>query len=191
VPSKTLLYFKDRSEWRKWLEENYKNYNEVWLIYYKKHTGQKRIPYDDAVEEALCFGWIDSTVKRIDEDRFSQKFTPRRDRSFWSDLNKNRVKKLIKNGLMREPGLKKIEKAKSSGDWDRGYPERNIPGDCPELNVALEKNFQAKMNFKTLPPSQKKLFITWIASAKREETKNRRLSEALDILRRGEKLGMK
>ncbi len=191
LPSKNLIYFKDRSEWRKWLEENHNSSDGVWLIYYKKHTGKQRIPYDDAVEEALCFGWIDSTVKKIDEEKFSQKFTPRRDKSIWSDLNKKRVKKLIGNGLMTEHGLNKIKKAKDTGDWERGYPERIIHQDCPELRAALEKDLRAKMNFKSFPPSQKKLFITWIASAKRDETKKRRLTEALDLLRRGGKLGMK
>lgn len=191
VENKTLLYFKDRSEWRKWLKENYNSFTEVWLIYYKKHTGKPRIPYDDAVEEALCFGWIDSTVKRIDDEKYSQKFTPRRERSVWSELNKKRVKELIDNGLMTEAGLEKVEKAKSSGDWDRGYPERDIPADCPELTAALKNFPEAGKNFNALPPSQKKLYITWITSAKREETKRRRLEEALDLLREGKKLGMK
>lgn len=173
------------------MEKNHSHINEIWLIYYKKHTGIERIPYDDAVEEALCFGWIDSTVKKIDDETYSQKFTPRRDRSVWSELNKKRVTELIDKGLMTEAGMQKIERAKISGYWDKGYPVRNIPSDCPELMDALEMDQQAKIHFSALPPSQKKLFITWIGTAKRAETKQRRLTEAIDLLRRGKKLGMK
>ena len=191
MENKLLLYFQNRLEWRKWLEINYNKCTEVWLIYYKKHTLKPRIPYDDAVEEALCFGWIDSTVKRIDEEKFSQKFTPRREKSVWSDLNKARVEKLIRDGSMREPGLTKINKAKCSGHWDKVYPERNIPEDCPELSSALEDDPEAKENFDKLPPSQKKIYKTWIASAKKNETKKRRVEESLSLLRKDKKLGMK
>ena len=92
------IYITDRMKWRAWLRKNRKIKKEIWLIYYKKHTGKSRIAYDDAVEEALCYGWIDSTVKRIDNDRFAQKYTPRREKSNWSDLNIERAKKLIKEG---------------------------------------------------------------------------------------------
>src|SRR5262249_13199943 len=124
--SKTL-YVTSREEWRTWLADHSESEAEVWLIYYKKHTGQPRIPYDHAVEEALCFGWIDSIVKRIDDETFAQKFTPRRDRTKWSALNKRRVRKLIREGRMTEAGLAKIDPAalgeepqakQSKGDLD-------------------------------------------------------------------------
>ena len=104
--SKTL-YVTDRADWRAWLERHHKSESEVWLIYYKKQTGLPRIPYDDAVEEALCFGWIDSIVKRIDDEKFAQRFTPRKAKSNWSELNRERVKKLIKEGRMTEAGRAK------------------------------------------------------------------------------------
>lgn len=113
------LYIKTREEWRAWLEENHSEEKEIWLLYYKKHTGQPRIPYDDAVEEALCYGWIDSIVKRIDDETFMQKFTPRKVKSNWSDLNKKRVKELIEQGLMEKPGLEIIEIAKKNGSWNK------------------------------------------------------------------------
>lgn len=106
------LYVKSRDEWRSWLQNNHAAEKEIWLIYYKKHTGKPRIPYDDAVEEALCFGWIDSIVKRIDDEKYIQKYTPRKDKSIWSELNKKRTEKMIKQGRMTEAGLIKIQKAK-------------------------------------------------------------------------------
>src|SRR5947209_19674397 len=103
------LHITNRDDWRAWLVKNHETEKEVWLVYYKKHTGQPRIPYDDAVEEALCFGWIDSIVKRIDGEKFAQKFTPRQDCTRWSALNRRRVRKLIQAGRMTEAGLTKID----------------------------------------------------------------------------------
>src|SRR5438105_1352275 len=103
------LYVTSREEWRAWLTKHYQTEAEVWLIYYKKHTGQPRISYHQAVEEALCFGWIDSIVKRIDDDKFAQKFTPRRDGTTWSALNRRRLRQLIREGRMTEAGLAKID----------------------------------------------------------------------------------
>src|SRR5207247_11176130 len=97
------LYVTNPDEWRSWLTKHYQSETEVWLIYYKKHSGRPRIPYDDAVEEALCFGWIDSIGKRMDDEKFAQKFTPRRDRTKWSELNKRRVRKLIREGAPPPP----------------------------------------------------------------------------------------
>src|SRR5262245_24815778 len=105
--SKTL-YVTNRVDWRAWLEKNHETESEVWLIYYKKHTGEPRIPYDDAVEEALCFGWIDSIVQTIDSEKYAQKFTPRKNSSKWSDLNKRRLRSLLEAGKMTQAGLAKI-----------------------------------------------------------------------------------
>src|SRR5580765_895087 len=109
--STTLLYVTSRDEWRAWLANHYESETEVWLVYYKKLSSRPRIPYDHAVEEALCFGWIDSIVKRIDDQKFAQKFTPRRDCTRWSALNKRRIRKLIKEGRMTKVGLAKIDPA--------------------------------------------------------------------------------
>jgi uncharacterized protein YdeI (YjbR/CyaY-like superfamily) len=100
-----MLYVTTRDEWRAWLAEHHDTEREVWLVSYKKHTGRPQIPYDDAVEEALCFGWIDSLVKTIDDERFAQKFTPRKEKSNWSESNKRRVRKLVREGRMTEAGL--------------------------------------------------------------------------------------
>src|SRR5215208_4566267 len=102
------VYVTNRADWRAWLERHHETETEVWLIYYKKHTGRSRIPYDDAVEEALCFGWIDSIVKRIDDEKFAQRFTPRKAKSEWSERNLIRVRALIREGKMTRAGLARV-----------------------------------------------------------------------------------
>ena len=185
------LFVKTRKEWRDWLEKNHAIFNEIWLVYYKKHTGKPRIPYDDAVEEALCFGWIDSIVKRLDEERFCQKFTPRNDRSQWSELNKQRAEKMIEQGLMTEAGLFKVRVAKKSGEWDK-KPSQNITSKMPrEFKKALKSNKKASENFENLSPSYRKQYIGWIASAKRPETRERRILEVISHLEMNRKPGLK
>ena len=183
------LYITTRKEWRSWLEVHHSIEKEVWLIYYKKHTGISRIPYDDAVEEALCFGWIDSIVKRIDDERFMQKFSPRNDKSEWSDLNKKRVKKLIKNGLMTEAGLSKIKIAKKNGSWVKSIESLKSFDMPTELEDVLNSNHEANLFFDNLAPSYKKQYINWVASAKKEETRQRRAIKALSLMNQKKKLG--
>src|SRR5262249_22114913 len=122
------LYVTSREEWRAWLTKHYQSETEVWLIYYKKHTGQPRISYDHAVEEALCFGWVDSIVKTIDDEKFAQKFTPRRDWTKWSGLNQRRLRKLIREGRMTEAGLAKIDLA-TLGEEPQAKPSKGDRGD--------------------------------------------------------------
>src|SRR5678816_4889869 len=122
------LYVTNRDEWRDWLAKHGQSETEVWLIYYKQQSDRPRIPYDDAVEEALCFGWIDSIVKRIDDEKFAQKFTPRRNTSKWSELNKRRVRKLIREGRMTDAGLARIDAA--TLDEAKGRPSKG-DGDLP------------------------------------------------------------
>ena len=185
------LYISNRKEWRKWLRENNSNVKEVWLIYYKKHTNKPRIPYDDAVEEALCFGWIDSTVKRIDDEKYCQKFTPRNLKSIWSEHNKKRVSKMITKGKMTKHGMEKVKAAKKKGEWYKtveAVQEFNMP---LELTRLLSTNKNAGEFFNELSPSHKKQYIGWIASAKKVETKEKRAGEALKLLKNKQKLGMK
>ena len=110
------LYVTGREEWREWLRRNHASKREIWLVYYKRHTGRPRIPHDDAVEEALCFGWIDSIVRRIDDARFAQKFTPRMGKSRWSEANKKQAIRMVKMGRMTEAGLRRIREANESGE---------------------------------------------------------------------------
>jgi uncharacterized protein YdeI (YjbR/CyaY-like superfamily) len=164
---------------------------ELLLIFYKKETDKPSIDYEAAVEEALCFGWIDSLVKKIDEERYARKFTPRKDKSVWSESNKKRVKKVIKDGRMTEYGLEKIKAAKKSGKWYKNGPP-DIPFTMPSLfSQALKKNKKAKENFEKLSPSHRKHYIGWIATAKKKETVEGRIKESIKILERGKKLGLK
>lgn len=185
------LYVTNRDDWRRWLKENHASAKEVWLIYYKKHTSKPTIPYDDAVEEALCYGWIDSIIRRIDDERYARKFTPRNEGSRWSELNKKRAKKMIKQGRMTEAGLVKIKAAKRNGQWSKIASRIDLPKLPVELLKALAQNKKAKKYFEQLAPSYRKHYIFWIASAKRDDTRQRRIKEAVSLLERNEKLGMK
>jgi uncharacterized protein YdeI (YjbR/CyaY-like superfamily) len=185
------LYVINREEWRDWLSQHHDKSNGIWLVFYKKHTGKSTLEYDEVVEEALCFGWIDSIVKKIDDEKYVRKITPRKADSRWSELNKKRVTKLQKQGLMTEAGIGKVKEAKASGLWNK--PDRlQIAHDIPkELESALAQNRKAKNFFDQLAPSYKKQFIGWIVVAKRQETKDLRVRESIALLERGKKLGMK
>lgn len=183
-------YPKNCSEWRDWLIKNHSEENEIWVIYYKKHTNMPRVSYDDAVEQALCFGWIDSTVKKIDDEKYCQRFTPRNDKSQWSDLNKKRVAKLIKSGLMTETGLKKIEAAKNNGMWDKKRVSDKTIEMPIEFTNELKKSKKANEFYTELSPSHKKRYLAWIALAKKKETRIRRAKKAISMLANNQKLGM-
>jgi len=174
--------FKSRKEWRVWLDKNHDKEPGIWLVFYKVKVNKESVKYDEAVEEALCFGWIDSTVKRIDDEKHMQKYTPRKENSNWSSKNKKRVEKLIKEGLMTEFGLKTIEIAKRNGSWNK-LDSVDIHLETPkELADAFKNNTKAKKAFEKLAPSRKKQFLWWVKSAKRIETKNKRIKETLRLL---------
>ena len=185
------LHVTNRDDWRAWLRENHDTEKEVWLIYYKKHTSKPRIPYDDAVEEALCFGWIDSIVKKIDAEKFTRKFTPRKSKSKWSEANKKRARKMIKEGKMTKAGLAKINEAKNNGEWLKAAPVRRELVIPPYIKEALSMNKKALDYFDSLANGYKRQLVGWITSAKREETRKRRLAEAISLLEQNKKLGMK
>ena len=174
--------FKNRQEWRIWLEKNHDKEPQLWLVFYKVKVNKQSIKYEEAVEEALCFGWIDSTVKRIDDEKHMQKYTPRKPNSNWSALNKKRVAKLIKAGLMAKPGLRAIEAAKDNGSWNK-LDSVDVRLETPKILAdALKKNQKANKAFDELTPSRKKQFLWWIVSAKREETRTKRIKETLRLL---------
>lgn len=185
------LYIKDRKEWRNWLKKNHSKSNGIWLVFYKRHTGKTSLEYDEMVEEALCFGWIDSIIKKIDGEKYVRKLTPRKPDSNWSELNKKRVKKLEKRGLMTKAGAAMVIEARKSGLWDKSGGQEIWLKMPPELETALKKNKKARKYFEELAPSYKKQFIGWISAAKRPETRDRRVKEAISLLERGDKLGMK
>jgi len=186
------VHVSTRGQWRKWLAANHdKEENGIWLVFYKKETGKPSLEYGESVEEALCFGWIDSIIKRIDDEKYCRKFTPRKGGSRWSNTNKKRVEKIIKEGRMTGFGLAKIEAARKSGAWELD-PQPVIGMDIPqELSKALERNGKAREFFEGLAPTYRKHFIGWIVTAKRPETRAKRLKESLALLARGEKLGLK
>jgi uncharacterized protein YdeI (YjbR/CyaY-like superfamily) len=184
------ILFKNRDEWRSWLDSNHLIEKHVWLIYFKKHSLKNSVAQPDAVEEALCYGWIDSIVRRIDEEKYMQKFTPRNEKSIWSDINKKRVALLIKNSKMTKAGMKKVRAAKKNGYWNKLNDNSDIKNIPVELEIALSKNERAHSNFNQLAASHKKHYIYWIATAKKEETRIRRTLKAIQLLERNEKLGM-
>lgn len=166
----------NRAEWRAWLEKNHELVSSVWLVYYKKHTGKPSISYNEAVEEALCFGWIDSRPNTLDQDRYMQFFSPRKARSPWSKLNKQRVEKLIEQGLMTPAGFKVIEASKQDGSWNSydAIEELALP---PDFQQALAANEEARKNFAAFSNSSKKQLLWHIESAKRPETRSKRIEK--------------
>ena len=186
------LYAANREEWRSWLKKNYKKEKEIWLVYFKRHTGKPRVAYNDAVEEALCFGWIDSNVQKIDDERYAQKFTPRISNSKWSKLNISRMKKLIAEGKITQDGLDKIDPKllmeKKPIKEKLQKKEFIVP---TKISAVIMKNKKAWENFNKLAHSYKRLYVLWISDAKKEETFQKRINEAIKLLEQNKKLGMK
>lgn len=185
------LYLKTRSQWRRWLSRNHDRSNGIWLVFYKKETGLPSIAYDDAVEEALCYGWVDSIIRKLDEHRFVRRMTPRNDGSKWSTTNINRADKMIKRGLMTKAGLKKIEAARNAGLYKPVIPPAISLVLPQELEQALAKNKKAQAYFKQLAPSYRKQFIGWINTARKTETRTKRVAESINLLQQEKKLGLK
>lgn len=186
------LYFEKRDDWREWLAIHHDSEQHgVWLIFYRKGAGHPTLGYDASVEEALCYGWIDSIIMKIDEQRYSRKFTPRRPGSAWSSINKRRVARLIKLKKMAPPGLAVVEAAKESGCWDAAPPSRRHFELPQELAQALRKSKKAKRHFDELAPSYRQHFVGWIATAKRPETRAGRVKKSVALLEQGKKLGLK
>ncbi len=165
------LYVEDRGKWRAWLKANFERMPGVWLLYYKKDTGRPRIAYADAVEEAICFGWIDGKIKKLDQARFAQLFTPRRPKSKWSRTNIERARRMIREGKMTAAGLKVFD------------PRNQTPALPTKLPASLEEQFRkretARENFTRFPPSYQRMTIGWVASAKQEATQLRRLCQLI------------
>jgi uncharacterized protein YdeI (YjbR/CyaY-like superfamily) len=179
-------YPPSREEWRRWLEENHTTSPGIWLIYFKKGSQQPTVTYDEAVEEALSFGWIDSTANALDEERYLQLFTPRKPKSTWSRLNKERVEKLIKNGSMTVAGLEKIEAAKKNGSWTilDDVEDLIVP---PDLEAAFDKNKEARSNYESFPKYVKKQTLWLVISAKRPETRAKRIEKIIEKTKKNER----
>lgn len=171
--AKRLLFCETRTEWRAWLAKNHAAASEIWLVYYKKATGKASVVYEEAVQEALCFGWIDGMEKSLDAQRYSQRFTPRKAASNWSESNIARMKRLIAEGRMTPAGLAAFE----------GHESRRIEPKPTALPKSLEsefrKNVTAWKNFQAFPPGYRRMTIGWVASAKKEETQSKRLAKLI------------
>jgi len=183
---------KNRAEWRAWLAANHAKEVQVWLVYYKKKTGKPTIEYSASVEEALCYGWVDSIIKKLDDLKYARKFTPRRENSKWSPSNKKRVEELIRDGVMTEHGLQKVEAAKRNSNWDNLIQKPELTFNMPaEFVEALRKNKRAKETFDKLAPTYQKQYLGWIEVAKLPETREKRIKESIRLLAEGKKLGLK
>jgi uncharacterized protein YdeI (YjbR/CyaY-like superfamily) len=174
------IHAKTRAEWRAWLEQYHTRREGVWLISYKKATGKPRLSYDESVEEALCFGWIDSKPNKIDDERSMLWFAPRKSGTGWSRLNKTRVERLMAQGLVQPAGLIKMETAKQDGSWTAldAVEALEIPVDLAQALAAYET---AKQNFEAFPRSAKRGILEWIASAKKPETRMKRIAETAQL----------
>jgi uncharacterized protein YdeI (YjbR/CyaY-like superfamily) len=182
--------FKDQEAWRRWLAANHDKASEIWLAYYKKGTGKKSLTYEEALDEALCYGWIDSIVRALDRERYMQRWTPRKPGSSWSASNKKRLTRLSAEGRMCEAGLAKVREAKRDGSWTAlDAIDRDLKAPA-ELLHALAAHPGAREKFDALSPSQRKLWGWWIQSAKRPETKNRRIEAAVEWILEGRKVGI-
>ena len=181
----TTLDIRNRQQWRTWLGKHHASSPGIWLVFHKDHTGVQSIPYEDSVREALCFGWIDSLIKRLDDDRYARKFTPRKPTSKWSDINRKRWAALEAAGLLTEAGL-------AAAPTDNTYAPRPAIPDMPAyIAKALKANAKAWDFFNELAPGHRRHFVIWIHTAKRPETREKRIRESIALLAAGKKLGLK
>lgn len=173
-------YAPNRSAWRAWLAKHHETLQGVWLIYYKKESGKTRVEYDDAVEEAICFGWIDSVVKTVDTDCYKQLFTPRKPKSNWSKVNKARVEILLAQDLIMPAGMRLIEIAKTTGTWDalNEVEQLTIPDDMQAL---FDQDPQALTHWNTFSRSIRRGILEYILNAKRPETRTKRITDAVRL----------
>lgn len=189
VPKSKQRYFKDRKRWRLWLRKNYDKTDELWLVIYKQHTGKPCVSYEEAVEEALCYGWIDSVIRRLDDERYLQKFTPRTNPHNWSPTNRKRMERLIANKKMTKVGLARFDPK----------PQKRAPAPSPAtlqkppkfFTDALARNKAAREFYESLAPSYQRRMFGWVAAAKRETTRAKRMAEVMSLLRQKKTLGLK
>lgn len=182
--------FRQRQEFRTWLQEHHASENELWLVFYKRGSGKTSITNEEAVEEALCFGWINGKVNRMDAERYMQRFSPRHDKSIWAKSNKRRVAKLIAEGLMTDAGMERVNAAKANGSWSELEsidPDGAIPAD---LEQALKLNARARTNFFQFTANQRRDYLWWLNSARRAETRKKRIEEIVHRAENNRKPGV-
>lgn len=175
-----------RAEWRGWLEAHHATSDGVWLVTWKQHSGRPRVPYDEVVEEALCFGWIDSLGRKLDDERSQLLVTPRKRRSNWSRANKERVERLLAQGLMAPAGLAVVETAKRDGTWTALDDVENLV-EPDDLRAALDADPEARRHWDAFPRSARRGILEWLLNAKTEGTRTKRIREIATLAARGER----
>jgi uncharacterized protein YdeI (YjbR/CyaY-like superfamily) len=169
------LDFRSATEWRKWLKRNHAKSQGEWVYMYKK-AAKSGLRYREALDEALCFGWIDGQIHAVDQEKFRQRWTPRRPGSVWSQVNKDKVKRLVAEGRMTEAGLAAVRQARETGKWQAAYTNRRADAVPSDLMKALRADPEAWRNFKGLAQTYRNMYAGWVADAKRAETRQRRIA---------------
>jgi len=178
--------------WCEWLRENRDTSEGVWLVFRKKGTGPIPFTYDEALDEALCHGWVDSLIKAIDDREYMRKFTPRKENSNWSEVNKKKVEILVARGRMTPRGMALVEAAKKNGMWDRAMERPEISEKIPAaLLEAFKESPVAREHYDGMKQTHRRQYHIWINSARREETVRKRVAEAIRLLEKGEMLGLR
>ncbi len=183
----TPTFFKTQKSFHDWLTKNHDKKTELWIGFWKKASGKKGVDYAQALEEALCFGWIDGLVHKYNEESYMQRFTPRRPKSIWSKVNIGKAKELIKIGKMMPSGLAQITSAKKDGRWKAAYDSSSTSSVPTEFTDLLSKNKKANEFYKTLSKANMYAITFRIQTAKKQETKEKRMREIISMLERGEK----
>lgn len=183
-----VLLFTSRQDWHIWLDENHGQHKGLWLKHAKKSSGEQSVSYDEALEEALCYGWIDSQKQAYDSNYYLQKFTPRGQKSVWSKVNVAKIEALTAIGKVQPAGLAAIESAKQDGRWDAAYDSPSTSEIPEDFQAALDKNPKAKQFFETLNKANVYGFCWRVQTAKRPEARKARIERLIDMLNRGEKL---
>ncbi len=182
------IYFSSREEWEVWLGENHETMDGVWIQLAKKGSGVASVSYAEAVEVALCHGWIDGQGRKFDDDFWLQKYTPRRTRSKWSKINRDKATKLIEDGAMKPAGFREVERAKADGRWDAAYEPPSKATVPEDLRLELERNDAAREFFSTLDGANRYAILYRIQDAKKPETRARRIEKYVAMLADGKKI---
>ena len=184
------LRVRSRGAWRRWLARHHASMSEIWLILNKRHVKRPGLAYEDAIQEALCFGWIDGILKRIDDECHVLRFSPRRPNSVWSDANKRRVVRLTRDGEMTEAGLAAVREGKRRGTWQQGSGRPALDAVPEDLAAALQRNRRARAGFERLAPSHRRTYVGWILEAKQAATRQRRIRETVRRVAAGKRPGV-
>lgn len=183
-----IISFESEAAWEQWLEDNYTDTVGLWMKIAKKESAHTTVLYPEALNVALCFGWIDGQKKKFDDEFWLQKFTPRRVKSLWSQVNRDKVAELIEQGRMREAGHKEIERAKADGRWDAAYSSASMISEPDDFLAALEANPAAKAFYETLNKTNRYSILFQITTAKKAETRQKRIDQFVVMLSEGKKL---